>query len=569
MINNKIKVNLLDFSHQKIYSAIISWKIVDDVEKSSSNGMISKIERIGEEDPQLDYLLPGFIDAHVHIESSMMLPSEFARLAVRHGSIAAISDPHEIANVLGFAGIEFMLANSEKTPFHIYFGAPSCVPATPFETAGASISVADIEKLFASGKISYLSEMMNFPGVLRADEEVIAKLDLAKKYGFPIDGHAPGLLGEQAVKYAQAGISTDHECTTLEEARDKIAAGMKILIREGSAARDFDILHPLISECPDKLMFCSDDKHPDQLFHSHINQLVIRAVALGHDVFDVLKCACMTPIEHYQLPLGCLQVGQVMDAVLVDNLTDFTIKSTWLKGQKVAEEGQTLLNSVTEQAINCFKAKPIALEELKITVKAGLLRVIDVCEGKLFTREKRVSTDQLSISPNHLQANYSLSDKLIVTANPDNDLVQLTVLNRYQEAPAVNAFVSGTGLKSGAIASTVAHDSHNIIAMGCDQQAIKEAINTLIKLKGGICVHHSKGIDVLPLEVAGLMSLQSGEVVAQQYQRLDQLAKSLGFTLTSPFMTLSFLALLVIPELKLSDKGLFDGRDFSFKELTI
>jgi len=560
MLNNKIKVNLLDFDRKNIFSASISWS-----QDPLSQGIIKEIIPLGDEDPELDYLLPGFIDAHVHIESSMLLPVEFARLAVRQGTIAAISDPHEIANVLGIAGIEYMLANSEKTPFHIFFGAPSCVPATPFETAGGRISVADINTLFASGKIKYLSEMMNFPGVLSRDNEVMAKLKLAQDYGFPVDGHAPGITGDAAFNYAQAGISTDHECTSLDEAREKIAAGMKILIREGSAARDFVQLHPLISEFPESVMFCSDDKHPDELYQGHINQLVTRSVALGHSVFDVLRCACINPIKHYHLPLGILQAGQAMDAVLVHNLKDFKIKITWLNGEIVAREDQTLLASVEETAINCFNARKPDIDSLQIKVAAAQLknsqvRVIDVFEGQLLTREKLLSS-------NLLQQSYA-EEKVILSADAEHDIAQLTVLNRYREALPSNAFVSGSGLKSGAIASTVAHDSHNIIALGCSAQLIQQAINAVIDLKGGICVLNDKGVlETMPLAVAGLMSLQKGEIVATRYAQLDQLAKQLGFTLSAPFMTLSFLALLVIPELKLSDKGLFDGRSFSFTDI--
>jgi len=559
----EMKVNLLDFSKQEIYSAMLYWNSSAD-----EKGLISKVENLGSEDPDLDYLLPGFIDAHVHIESSMMLPSEFGRMAVRHGTIASISDPHEIANVLGLKGVEFMIDNSEKTPFHVFFGAPSCVPATPFETAGASISLSDIKTLFASGKISYLSEMMNFPGVLSQSEEVMAKLRLAQEYQFPIDGHAPNLMGEAAVQYAQAGISTDHECTSLDEARHKISAGMKILIREGSAARDFSTLHPLISEFPDQVMFCSDDKHPDELSHSHINQLVIDAVALGHSIFDVLTCACLNPIKHYQLPLGTLQKGEFLDAVLVEDLQNFKVKSTWLAGTKVAQSGDSLLSSVSEQAINCFKARALELDDIQVYAKKGSIRVIDVFEGKLFTQEKIISTDLFKTSlATKREGDKGGEDELILSANSQNDIAQLTVLNRYQHAKPANAFVSGSGIQFGAIASTVAHDSHNIIAIGCDQLSIQKAINSVIDLKGGICVVNNEDVDTLPLPVAGLMSLDSGEKIAEQYARLDKLAKKLGFTLTAPFMTLSFLALLVIPELKLSDKGLFDGRDFSFKDL--
>lgn len=559
---NEIKANLLDFAHKKIFSAQLIWQ-----QDSALKGIIKEIIPLGNEDPQLDYLLPGFIDAHVHIESSMLLPVEFARLAVEHGTIAAVSDPHEIANVMGLKGVEFMLANSEKTPFHIFFGAPSCVPATPFETAGAEITTEDINTLFAAGKIRYLSEMMNFPGVLSRSEEVMAKLKLAHEYGFPVDGHAPGLVGDDALNYAQAGITTDHECTTLGEARDKIAAGMKILIREGSAARDFAKLHPLISEFPQHVMFCSDDKHPDELYHSHINKLVAEAVALGHSVFDVLTCACLNPIKHYQLPLGTLQKGQALDAVLVEDLVNFKIKSTWLAGELAAQAGQSLLPSIIETPINCFNAKKIEQDSLQIIVDAeqaetGKIRLIDVFEGKLFTREKLISTDQF------LQSSVvGDNSQVILKPEPKNNIAQLTVLNRYQEAEPANAFVTGSGIQSGAIASTVAHDSHNIIAIGCDSHAIQRAINTVIELKGGICVVNNDQAESMPLPVAGLMALEKGEVIAERYAQLDSLAKKLGFTLTAPFMTLSFLALLVIPELKLSDKGLFDGRDFSFKDI--
>ncbi|MBL7003388.1 MAG: adenine deaminase [Gammaproteobacteria bacterium] len=554
---NELKVNLLDFSQQQIFSALVSWDT-----QSAHNGVISKIQKLGDENPELDYLLPGFIDAHVHIESSMMLPTEFARMAVRHGTIASVSDPHEIANVLGVKGVEFMIKNSEKTPFNVFFGAPSCVPATPFETTGSSISLSDIQLLFDSGKVKYLSEMMNFPGVLSQSKEVMDKLLLAQQYGFPVDGHAPNLMGDAAQQYAQAGISTDHECTSLDEARNKIAAGMKILIREGSAARDFLSLHPLISEYPNQVMFCSDDKHPDELSHSHINKMVIDAVALGHSVFDVLRCACINPIQHYQLPLGTLQQGQVLNAVLVEDLCHFKVKKTWLAGQEVAQAGESLLASVDEQAINCFKANPVKLGDLQVSAQKGKIRTIDVAEGKLFTQEKIISSDLFTImDKNNAEA------EVVLSANPLNDIAQLTVLNRYQQALPANAFVTGSGIQSGAIASTVAHDSHNIIAIGCNTESIQKAINAVIEIKGGICVVTNDGVKTLPLPVAGLMSLDTAENVAKHYADLDTHAKQLGFTLTAPFMTLSFLALLVIPELKLSDKGLFDGRDFSFKEL--
>jgi len=542
--SGEIIANLVDIENKKIFLAKTYW----------INGSISQIKPLGKEDNGQPYLIPGFIDAHVHIESSMMLPSEFARLAVTHGSIASVSDPHEIANVLGLKGVQYMLANAAKTPFKIYFGAPSCVPATPFETAGESITLDDIKQLFENEPVQYLSEMMNFPGVLGADAEVMEKINLAKSYGYPIDGHAPGLSGSDAELYSKAGISTDHECTSIEEARDKIASGMKILIREGSAARDFEILHPLISEFPEHVMFCSDDKHPDELARGHINHLVEKAVSLGHSVFNVLRCACSNPIQHYHLNLGLLKTGQPMNAVLVNDLNTFKVESTWLDGILAAEKSKSLLPSIAEKPINNFHAGAISAKDLEIQAMGDQIRVIDTYEGKLFTREKIMAA--------------KISNRIAVP-DPTADLSQLCVLNRYAQAKPANAFITGTGLKRGAIASTVAHDSHNIIAMGADTLSIGKAINSLIAAKGGICVVDQDKIDILPLPIAGLMSLEPGETIATRYAHLDKQAKKLGINLSAPFMTLSFMALLVIPELKLSDRGLFDGRTFEFTSIFV
>ena len=544
--NNILTVNLVDIAQQQIYAAKI---LLEDK-------TITQIIHQGAEAPERDYLLPGFIDAHVHIESSMMLPSEFARIALTHGTIATLSDPHEIANVLGVAGIEYMLDNVAKTPFPIYFGAPSCVPATNFETAGARLSSSDIENLFANYPIRYLSEMMNFPGVIARESEVMQKLKIARKFGYPIDGHAPGLSGKALKTYVQAGISTDHECTTIEEAREKIALGMKILIREGSAAKDFEALHPLISEYPDQVMFCSDDKHPDDLVKGHINQMVIRALQQGHSVFDVLRCACVNPIRHYQLDIAPIAEKQKLTAILVDNLRDFTVQRTWIQGQLLAKDQKCLLDPILERPINHFMANPVSAQQLQVKApnktEHANIAVIDVHEGKLFTRHKRMTV--------------TIKNQQIV-ADVSQDIAHISVLNRYSnnaDTRPANAFITGTGIQSGAIASTVAHDSHNIIALGADTQSLALAINQLIQMRGGICVVDNGQIDSLALPVAGLMSNQSGEDIASAYARLDKKAKSLGITLSSPFMTLSFMALLVIPELKLSDQGLFDSTQFRF-----
>lgn len=287
--SGRIKTNYVDIIQQQIFLAEIVWK----------NGIIKEISHLGNEDSTAHYLIPGFIDAHVHIESSMLTPVEFSRLATRHGTVASVSDPHEIANVMGLDGIYFMLENADLTPFKIFFGAPSCTPATAFETAGATLKAVQLEALFKTHEVSYLSEMMNYPGVLNKDPETLAKLALAQAFSCPIDGHAPGLMGENVKHYAQAGMSTDHECSSLEEAEQKLAAGIKILIREGSAARNFDALHSLISSHPERVMLCSDDKHSDDLLAGHINQLAARAIALGHNIFAVLRCACINPVAHY------------------------------------------------------------------------------------------------------------------------------------------------------------------------------------------------------------------------------------------------------------------------------
>ena len=496
------------------------------------------------------FVLPGFIDGHVHVESSLLIPSEFARMAVVHGTVGTISDPHEIANVLGVAGVEFMLDNASRVPFHFFFGAPSCVPATIFETAGDAIDSAAVEKLLARKDIWYLAEMMNFPGVLNGDPEVMAKIEAAKKLNKPVDGHAPGLRGPDAMAYAAAGITTDHECFTLEEALDKIAAGMKIQIREGSAARNFEALHPLLGTHPGKVMLCSDDKHPDNLLEGHINVQVKRSLALGYNLFDVLRAASWNVKEHYGLAVGMLQVGDAADFIEIDNTEDFTILRTWIKGEKVAENGKTLIRRVDEEAINHFHSRELKQSDFTLKPEEGKLRVIEALEGQLITNELLV--DALVRDEN-------------VVSNPAEDILKIVVINRYNEAPPAISFIKNIGLKRGAIASTVAHDSHNIIAVGCSDEEICNAVNLLMISKGGLCAVHNDVEHLLALPVAGLMSTDDGWEIARRYIHLDEFVKeSLGSTLKAPFMTLSFMALLVIPKLKLSDKGLFDGGAFRF-----
>ncbi len=535
----------------------ISGQVVDVVagrifpgEVSIENGIIKNITEVAKADKH--FIIPGLVDAHIHIESSMLIPSEFARLALVHGTVATVSDPHEIANVVGMRGIDYMIENGKKAPFYFNFGAPSCVPATSFESAGAHLGPAEIEELLQRDEIKYLSEMMNYPGVLNGDAEVMEKIKIAQKYGKPVDGHAPGLIGEMAQKYISAGISTDHECFTQEEALEKLKMGMKILIREGSAAKNFDALISLIADYPEQIMFCSDDKHPDALIHGHINQLVQRAIMYDYKPIDVLRAATLNPVKHYNLENGLLQINDPADFIVVDNLEDFKVLQTYVRGVKVAERGQSLLESHHSGIINHFNRSYVHPEELEVEAKSDIIRVIDVIEGQLITK--------------HFTTRALLDDGKIVS-DANRDILKLVVVNRYKDAPPAIAFVHNFGLKVGAIASTVAHDSHNIIAVGVDDISLKRAINLLVQNKGGISVVSDMEHDVLPLPVAGLMSTDDGYKVAAHYEKIDELAKSLGSRLAAPFMTLSFLGLLVIPELKLSDKGLFDGANFKFTSL--
>jgi adenine deaminase len=506
------------------------------------------------DDASLPYILPGFVDAHVHIESSMLVPSEFARLAVVHGTVATVSDPHEIGNVCGVEGVRYMIDNGALVPFTFAFGAPSCVPATAFETAGARISADDIRALFADERVRYLSEMMNWPGVLHDDPEVIEKIRIAHACGRTVDGHAPGLRGDAARLYAAHGIHTDHECFTLDEALDKINAGMKILIREGSAARNFDALHPLLSTHPDVCMFCSDDMHPDSLVVGHIDLLVRRAVALGYDVFDVLRAACIHPVEHYGLPVGQLRVGDPADLILVTDLVEFSVQETWIRGECVARNGSSFIEHVEAPVINAFTATPIVAADLTLSAASETIRVIEAQDGQLVT--------------NSVERRATIVDGSYV-ADPTRDLLKLVVVNRYTSAPPAIAFITGMGLQQGAIASTVAHDSHNVIAVGSDDVSIAAAINAVIAERGGVAVADADGVHTLPLPVAGLMSTNDGYQVAERYAALDVRAKACGSHLRAPFMTLSFMALLVIPALKLSDKGLFDGTTFTFTTVSV
>lgn len=531
----EIFANLIDIPSRRTYPARIT--VIDD--------RIADIRRLQHNTDAsiLPYVLPGFIDSHVHIESSMLVPSEFARLAVRHGTVATVSDPHEIANVMGVEGIDFMIEDGRKVPFKFFFGAPSCVPATPFESAGATIDSQSVTELLAREDIYFLAEMMNYPGVLAGDPEVQKKLTAAKRIGKPIDGHAPGLAGQDAIDYAAAGITTDHECTTLAEAEHRLQHGMKIQIREGSAAKNFEALYPLIDRFTNSIMFCSDDKHPDDLAESHINALVRRAIEAGCDRYNVLQAACINPADHYGLSVGRLKPGDPADFIIVEDIQTWKVAQTYIDGQLVASHGDSKIAPVSTPVINHFNCQPKSPPEFKQERSDGQRLAMQAIDGSLVTN--------------------------CIAVNPANDmdLATLVVVNRYRDAPVAKCWIRGFGIKRGAIASCVGHDSHNILAIGIDENEICAAVNAVIKNRGGIVAVDGGDQKSLSLPVAGIMTTADGETVARQYGEINGMAtSSLGITLSAPFMTLSFMALLVIPSLKLSDKGLFDVNKFHFIE---
>ena len=537
-----IQGQIVDIQNQRIFSGEIT----------INSG---KIQSITEKEHDVKhYILPGFVDAHIHIESSMLVPSEFAKIAVKHGTIATVSDPHEIANVLGVKGVEFMIENGKKTPFKFNFGAPSCVPATTFESAGAVIDSDDIKTLMANPDIKYLAEMMNYPGVLFDDEEVLKKIAWAKHYNKPVDGHAPGLRGDDVTKYINAGISTDHECFTYDEALEKLQKGMKILIREGSAAKNFEALIDLLPEHYQNMMFCSDDKHPDDLLLNHINVLCARAVAKDIDVFKVLQAACVNPVKHYNLDVGLLQKDDVADFIIVEDLKDFNTLQTYINGELVFDDGTSLVKDVAFENLNNFDTEIKTVEDFKVESTAKQIRVIEALEGQLVTNQL---TEEATI----------LNGNLV--SNTETDVLKMTVVNRYKNDEPALAFIKNFGLKEGAIASSVGHDSHNIIAVGVSDEAICKAVNLIIENKGGICAVSNTDQKIVSLPVAGIMSDKNAETIGHAYAELDAFAKQLGTTLNAPYMTLSFMALLVIPSLKLSDKGLFDGGKFEFTSLEV
>ncbi len=536
-----ITANIVDLHQRRIYFGRVQ----------VLNGHVANMQELGEEKSGEPYLMPGFIDAHIHIESSMLTPPAFAGIAVKHGTVATVSDPHEIANVCGLEGVRYMVDLGKKSGFKFFFGAPSCVPATSFETAGATLTANDLRVLFEEKQVHYLAEMMNYPAVLARDPLVMDKIRLAHEFHLPVDGHAPGLKGEKAMQYASAGITTDHECFTLEEALDKLNAGMKIIIREGSAAKNYEALHSLIGSHPGSIMFCSDDKHPDDLLRGHINQIVIRSLKKGYDLFAILRAACLNPIRHYQLNVGALQPGDPADMILVNDLQDFGVLSTWIAGVNVYDGDQVHLPEIKIPVINHFQVEAIEKKDLALQVKKGMAKIIVAVDGALITESVVADIEEGFFS-----------------GEPSRDILKMVVVNRYRAAPVAKALITGFGMKNGAIASSVAHDSHNIVAVGTNDDDLLTCINLIIASKGGIAAAKDSIHHILPLPVGGLMSGQDAVTVGAAYEELDQFAKQkLGSTLSAPYMTLSFMALLVIPALKLSDKGLFDGNIFQFTPL--
>lgn len=532
---------LVDIHKRSIYPAIISVtnRTIESIEKTNFSEEL--------------YIIPGLIDSHIHIESSMITPGAFAIEAVRHGTVAVVSDPHEIANVLGVEGVKFMINDAKKVPLKFYFGAPSCVPSTAFESNGAVIDYKAVQKLLENPEIKYLSEMMNFPGVINCDKEVHRKLNSAKELGRPIDGHAPGLKGEMLKKYIESGIVTDHECSTLEEAEEKISLGMKILIREGSAARNLNSLKQLFKSHPESVMLCSDDLHPEMLIERHLEKLIAALLTDGYNLFDLIRSVTINPSEHYNLNAGLLRMGDKADFILVDNLEKMNVIETWIDGKKVFKDGKVNFQYLPGKAINNFSCNPLKIGDIRIKRRGEFVRVIEASDGELLTKELI----------------YQAGKFEYVEINSDIDILKIVVKDRYNDSPPATGFIKGFGLRKGAFASSVAHDSHNIISVGTNDSDIVKAINEIVKIKGGLAVSCGGEIKSLQLNIGGIMSTRSCNYVANDYVKLNELVKSFGCKMNAPFMTLSFMALLVIPDLKIGDRGLFDVTKFKLISLFV
>lgn len=531
-------------------SKVFHGHIVDVVRRRIYDGRIEvcdgMISSVSECDIQSEapYILPGFIDSHVHIESSMLIPAEFAAVAAGHGTIGVVSDPHEIANVLGRAGVDFMIDNASRTNFNFCFGAPSCVPSCgpDIESGGAVLSSKDVEELLQKPEIGYLSEMMNYPGVLADDAEVLAKIASAHRLGKPVDGHAPGLLGEKRAGYAGKGISTDHECTTYEEGLSCLENDMNVLIREGSAAKNYEALIPLLAIRPDRIMFCTDDSHPGDFVAGHIDNIVRRAIRDGYNFWDVLRAACLNPQEHYRLNWGLLREGDPATFIMADSLAPtMRILATFFRGEPHRTDRTYSIDTFP----NIFEADVIREEDIR-GGNVGTVPVILASDGQLFTSLEYARRDDVSY--------------------PWNEIQKIVVVNRYSRGvmPAVG-YIRGFNIRNGAMAASVAHDCHNVVAIGSSDSMIVRAVNEVITMRGGlVAICGENRISRIELPVAGVMSPLEGKEVARLNREVHDTVAAAGCTMRSPFITMSFMCLPVIPQVKITDKGVFDAEKWEF-----
>lgn len=534
----RIEGNLIDIENREFYPCEIA----------IADGKIVSIDR--NSNSYDHYISPGFIDAHVHVESSMLMPTEFSKRVIPNGTVGVVADPHEIANVLGIEGVRLMVTNGEKAPLKFHWGIPSSVPATPFDKTSGVLTVKDTEELAKTGQFSLLSEVMNIPGVLDNDPEILDKIAIAKKYHLRIDGHSPDLRGDKLSTYIAHGIETDHESSTLEEAEEKISKGMNILIREGSAAKNYEALKSLIATNTENVMFCTDDSHADDLLEQgHINKIVKMAFRDGFGIFDVLQIACINPVKFYHLDVGTLHIGDKADFIILDDLASLNIVGTYINGQEVYLRGiEREYPDVKIPLLNVFHHDQIIVSEIETSV-SGEVTCIQVIPDSILTEKKVVSFGK---EPVRFQSDV------------EADLLKIIYLNRYFNSKPQVGFIFGIGLKRGAFASSISHDSHNVVAIGCTDEDLVAAINVIIQEKGGLAVQQgNKGLS-LPLPVGGIMSDKTGQEVADQYSKLNLELHQMGCPLNSPFMTLSFMSLIVIPRLKIGEKGIFDVDRFEF-----
>ena len=546
-----VKGHIVDVVRREIY----------DGEIIVREGQIADVRRceLPEGGKPWPYIMPGFIDAHVHIESSMMVPHKFARIAVSHGTIGVIADPHEIGNVLGVEGVDYMIRSGHESLFNFCFGAPSCVPAVggDIETCGKVIDVKDTEALMAREDIGFLGEMMNYVGVLANDKEVMAKIKAALHHGKPVDGHAPGLTGQERYQYAAAGVTTDHECSTLEEGRSCINAGMKVIIREGSAAKDYQLLSPLITESPNMVMFCTDDCHPDDFVRGHINLIVKRALADGYDLWDVLQAACVNAQKHYNRNWGLLQVGDPATFITVDNISPhFRVETTVINGEEAFNYNSNLPSHHDSQDHvldfnfpNNFVAAPITAADIAFDIKSGdTVHVIHASDGSLLTDHEEVKVS---------------GNPLFDSQYPWTEVQKIVVYNRYVPgAKPIVGLVRGFNVKSGAMAGSVAHDCHNIVAIGSNDEYLVRAINRIVEMRGGQVVVTPHEMLDIPLPIAGLMAPMGGHEIAFRTLCIQEKVREIGCQMKSPFITMAFMCLPVIPDIKITDRHLMDTRTF-------